>query len=85
MRDINNIYALKKVAGSNEVKAQVKLKFYNINGEKMICSRSLAVSKKKASATLKSIDNSLLRYDNQTGEVKNKNAIRGQFFIINKI
>ncbi|CEI85653.1 hypothetical protein RMCBS344292_00110 [Rhizopus microsporus] len=58
-----------KVAGSNEVKAQVKLKFYNINGEKMICSRSLAVSKKKASATLKSIDNSLLRYDNQTGEV----------------
>ncbi|ORE11821.1 P-loop containing nucleoside triphosphate hydrolase protein [Rhizopus microsporus var. microsporus] len=35
----------------------------------MICSRSLAVSKKKASATMKSIDNSLLRYDNQTGEV----------------
>lgn len=76
---------IKKVAGFNEVKAQVKLKFYNVNGEKMICSRSLAVSKKKASATMKSIDNSLLRYDNQTGEVKNKNVIRGQFFILNQI
>jgi DNA repair protein RAD50 len=76
---------IKKVAGFNEVKAQVKLKFYNVNGEKMICSRSLAVSKKKASVTMKSIDNSLLRYDNQTGEVKNKNVIRCQFFILNKI
>lgn len=36
----------------------------------MICSRSLAVTQKKATVTQKSIDNALLRYDANTGEVK---------------
>jgi DNA repair protein RAD50 len=53
----------------DEVKAQIRLKFYNINGQKMICSRSLAVTQKKATLTQKSIDNALLRYDAATGEV----------------
>ncbi|KAL9555627.1 hypothetical protein MBANPS3_002284 [Mucor bainieri] len=57
-----------KVAGINEVKAQIKLKFYNINGQKMVCSRSLAVTQKKATVTQRSIDNALLRYDPVTGE-----------------
>ncbi|CEP14075.1 hypothetical protein [Parasitella parasitica] len=57
-----------KIAGINEVKAQIKLKFYNINGQKMVCSRSLAVTQKKATITQKSIDNALLRYDSVTGE-----------------
>ncbi|OBZ90869.1 DNA repair protein RAD50 [Choanephora cucurbitarum] len=56
------------VSGHNEVKAQIRLKFYNINGQKMICSRSLAVSRKRGSLTQKSIDNSLLRYDPISGE-----------------
>ncbi|KAI9483092.1 MAG: AAA domain-containing protein [Benjaminiella poitrasii] len=57
-----------KIAGTNEVKAQVKLKFYNVNGQKIVCSRSLAVTQKKASVTQKTIDNSLLKYDSVTGE-----------------
>ncbi|KAI8067618.1 uncharacterized protein B0P05DRAFT_200345 [Gilbertella persicaria] len=57
-----------KVAGSNEVKAQIRLKFYNINGQKMVCSRSLSVTQKKATITQKSIDNALLRYDPVSGE-----------------
>ncbi|KAK4520801.1 ribosomal protein S23 [Mucor velutinosus] len=57
-----------KVAGISEVKAQIKLKFYNINGQKMVCSRSLAVTQKKATVTQRSIDNALLRYDPVTGE-----------------
>ncbi|KAL0145178.1 DNA repair protein RAD50 [Mucor lusitanicus] len=57
-----------KVAGINEVKAQIKLKFYNVNGQKMVCSRSLAVTQKKATVTQRSIDNALLRYDPVTGE-----------------
>ncbi|KAI7908019.1 uncharacterized protein BX663DRAFT_17797 [Cokeromyces recurvatus] len=57
-----------KIAGTNEVKAQVKLKFYNVNGQKIVCSRSLAVTQKKASVTQKTIDNTLLKYDPVTGE-----------------
>ncbi|EPB90372.1 hypothetical protein HMPREF1544_02738 [Mucor circinelloides 1006PhL] len=57
-----------KVAGINEVKAQIKLKFYNINGQKMVCSRSLAVTQKKTTVTQRTIDNALLRYDPVTGE-----------------
>ncbi|KAG0748052.1 hypothetical protein G6F32_004910 [Rhizopus arrhizus] len=57
-----------KVAGTSEVKAQVKIKFKNINGERMVCSRSLAVTQRRATVTQKTIDNSLLRYDPVTGE-----------------
>ncbi|KAI8370966.1 DNA repair protein Rad50, partial [Blakeslea trispora] len=56
------------VSGHNEVKAQIRLKFYNVNGQKMICSRSLSVSQKRGALTQKSIDNSLLRYDAISGE-----------------
>lgn len=54
------------------MKAQVKIKFKNINGERMVCSRSLAVTQRRATVTQKTIDNSLLRYDPVTGEVKMK-------------
>lgn len=36
----------------------------------MVCTRSLAVSLKKNAVSQKAIDNSLLRYDNNSGEVK---------------
>ncbi|KAG1472956.1 hypothetical protein G6F56_001237 [Rhizopus delemar] len=57
-----------KVAGTSEVKAQVKIKFNNIKGERMVCSRSVAVTLKKNSISQRTIDNSLMRYDAVTGE-----------------
>ncbi|KAI8979724.1 AAA domain-containing protein [Mycotypha africana] len=57
-----------KLAGSDEVKAQIKLKFYSVNGQKMICSRSLSVTKRGKTYSQKAIDNALLRYDPITGE-----------------
>ncbi|KAI8886588.1 hypothetical protein K501DRAFT_283766, partial [Backusella circina FSU 941] len=58
-----------KIAGSTEVKAQIKLKFRNINGHKLVCSRSLQVTQKKTNITQKAIDNSLKKEDPNTGEI----------------
>lgn len=57
-----------RLSGLNEVKAQIKLKFNNVNGERMVCTRSLAVYLKKSTITQKTIDNTLLRYDSVTNE-----------------
>lgn len=58
------------MSGKKEVKGQIKLKFSNIKGQKMICSRSMAVSVKKGGGlTQKTIDSSLLRFDPITHEV----------------
>lgn len=70
-----------KVAGTSEVKAQVKIKFNNIKGERMVCSRSVAVTLKKNSISQRTIDNSLMRYDAVTGEVSN---LKFFFFILDQ-
>lgn len=58
-----------QIAGQTEVKAQVKLKFVDIDGQRNLCSRSMSLSQKKASAQQRSLDSSLQRYNTTTGEV----------------
>ncbi|KAG0182787.1 DNA repair protein rad50 [Apophysomyces sp. BC1034] len=58
-----------KVAGVSEVKAQVKLKFANVNRQPMICSRSLSLTQKRTTVQQKTLDNTLQRRDPTTGEV----------------
>ncbi|KAI9302405.1 hypothetical protein BJ944DRAFT_242399 [Cunninghamella echinulata] len=57
-----------KIAGQTEVKAQVKLKFVDIDGQRNLCSRSMSLSQKKATAQQRSLDSSLQRYNTTTGE-----------------
>ncbi|KAJ3197482.1 DNA repair protein rad50 [Irineochytrium annulatum] len=54
----------KTIAKETEVKAQVKLRFRNVNGKEMVCTRSIALSLKKASATQRTLE-SLLSTSNE--------------------
>ncbi|KAI9347155.1 AAA domain-containing protein [Zopfochytrium polystomum] len=45
-----------RVAGEVEVKAQVKLRFKNVNGKTMVCTRSLSLTNKGASMTMKTLE-----------------------------
>lgn len=47
------------ICSEKEVKAQVKLAFRNVNGVKMICTRSLQLTMKKTARSLKTLDGSL--------------------------
>ncbi|KAI9222908.1 hypothetical protein BC828DRAFT_377262 [Blastocladiella britannica] len=57
-----------KVEGEVETKAQVKLKFRNVNGKQMVCTRSLQLTLKEKTQTMKTIENLLEVYDEATGE-----------------
>jgi len=59
-----------KVAGEQEVKAQVKLKFHNTNGQEVVCTRSLQLTQKKNKLEQKTLEGLLLIKEN--GEVRKK-------------
>ncbi|KAJ2228043.1 DNA repair protein rad50, partial [Coemansia sp. RSA 475] len=48
-----------KLVGENEVKAQVKLRFYNISQRSMTCVRSMLLTQKKATVTQKTLEGAL--------------------------
>ena len=59
-----------KLANETEVKAQVRLKFNNINKQTMIVTRSLQLTQKKAKTEMKTLESLLVTKDPVTGEVK---------------
>ncbi|KAJ2886298.1 DNA repair protein rad50, partial [Coemansia asiatica] len=58
-----------KLAGENEVKAQVKLRFYNISQRSMTCVRSMLLTQKKATVTQKTLEG-VLSFDATSSEEK---------------
>ena len=58
-----------QVAREAEVKAQIKLKFRNVNGRSMVCTRSMMLTQKKATVSQKTLEGVLLTKDPETGEV----------------
>ncbi|KAJ1992993.1 DNA repair protein rad50 [Coemansia spiralis] len=48
-----------KLVGESEVKAQVKLRFYNVSQRSMTCVRSMLLSQKKAAVTQKTLEGAL--------------------------
>ncbi|KAL5037745.1 hypothetical protein BDV3_007173 [Batrachochytrium dendrobatidis] len=58
-----------KLAHTSEVKAQVKLRFYNVRGQEVTCTRSLIVVQKLSSKTMRTLDSILSIKDPRTGEV----------------
>lgn len=63
------------MAATNEVKAQVRLRFWNTNGQRINCVRNLQVTKKKTTGlTMKTLE-SLLQLDKE--DANNKNKVSG--------
>ena len=58
-----------KVSGDVETKAQVKLKFRNTKGKTMVCTRSLQLTQKEKTQTMKTLETVLETQDERTGEV----------------
>ncbi|KAJ2233045.1 DNA repair protein rad50 [Coemansia sp. RSA 485] len=58
-----------KLAGENEVKAQVKLRFYNISQRSMTCVRSMLLTQKKATVAQKTLEG-VLSFDATSSEEK---------------
>ena len=48
-----------QMAGETEVKAEVKLRFINTNGDKMTANRRLQVTKKKTALSLKTLEGTI--------------------------
>ncbi|KAI9443279.1 hypothetical protein H4582DRAFT_1808403 [Lactarius indigo] len=64
-----------KMANEKEVKAQVKLRFYAANGQRMLAVRNLSVTMKKtAGMTMKTLE-SILALDNGSQEKSGKRAV----------
>ncbi|PVU87898.1 hypothetical protein BB559_005832 [Furculomyces boomerangus] len=60
-----------KIAGEAEIKAQVKLEFRNVNGKKMVCTRSLQVTQKRTGITMQTLEGVLtIPSDKNTGQEK---------------
>lgn len=57
-----------KIANETEVKAQVKLKFKSMNGQKMVCTRSISLSQKNKTLQQKTLDGVLFYRDVKTGQ-----------------
>ncbi|KAF9964853.1 DNA repair protein rad50 [Mortierella alpina] len=58
-----------KMSDSPSIKAQVRLRFKNVNHQQMSIIRSLSVTVKKSSYTQKTLENVLAAVDPQTGEL----------------
>ncbi|KAL2917359.1 DNA repair protein rad50 [Polyrhizophydium stewartii] len=58
-----------KLAHTSEVKAQVKLRFHNVRGDEVTCTRSLLVTQKATTKTQRTLDSILSIKDPRTGEV----------------
>ncbi|KAI8818612.1 AAA domain-containing protein [Fimicolochytrium jonesii] len=57
-----------KLAHETEVKAQIKLRFKNVNQREMVCTRSMSLVQKKTGVTQKTLESLLLTKDPETGE-----------------
>lgn len=57
------------MANEKEVKAQVKLRFFAANGQRMLAVRNLSVTKKKNGLTMKTLEGILSAADHDTGKV----------------
>ncbi|KNC96521.1 rad50 [Spizellomyces punctatus DAOM BR117] len=57
-----------KLAHETEVLAQVKLRFKNVNGREMVCTRSLSLTQKKTGVQQKTLESLLKTNDPDTGE-----------------
>ncbi|KAI9320740.1 AAA domain-containing protein [Dichotomocladium elegans] len=55
--------------GTSEVRSQIRLQFYNVNGHKMICTRSMSLTQRKSTVSQKTLDTSLRQFDPVTGEM----------------
>ena len=53
-----------QLAGENEVKAQVKLRFQNSNSERMVVTRNLQVTAKKTGLSMKTLEGILAKDEN---------------------
>ncbi|KAH6571650.1 hypothetical protein BASA61_004285 [Batrachochytrium salamandrivorans] len=58
-----------KLAHTSEVKAQVKLRFHNVRGQEVTCTRSLIVIQRLSSKTMRTLDSILSIKDPSSGEV----------------
>ncbi len=52
-----------------EIKAQIKLRFKGVNGQQMVCIRSLQLTQKKTKMEQKALEGLLIVNDSHTGEV----------------
>ena len=59
-----------KVAGETEVKAQIKLRFYNALRQPFIVIRSFQLTQKKADLTFKALDSTIQTLDPETGQMQ---------------
>lgn len=59
-----------QLAGENEVKAQVKLRFTNSNSERMVVTRNLQVTAKKTGLSMKTLEGVLAKDENTDGNHK---------------
>ncbi|KAI8898254.1 hypothetical protein BC833DRAFT_620511 [Globomyces pollinis-pini] len=57
-----------KLAHKTDIKAQVKLKFHNVNGTELVVTRSLLVSQKASKMTQRTLESLLLLRDPDSGE-----------------
>ena len=60
---------LRQMAGESEVKAEVKLRFINTNGDRMVANRRLQVTKKKTALSLKTLEGTI-SFDNGADDTK---------------
>lgn len=51
-----------KIAGEREVKAQIKLRFKNVNGKPIVCTRSMQLSQKANTKQMKTLESALQTY-----------------------
>ncbi|KAJ2994360.1 DNA repair protein rad50 [Globomyces sp. JEL0801] len=64
-----NYHQIQKVlAHKTDIKAQVKLKFHNVNGTELVVTRSLLVSQKASKMTQRTLESLLLLRDPDSGE-----------------
>jgi DNA repair protein RAD50 len=57
-----------KMANEREVKAQIKLKFKNVSGKQLVCTRSLQLTQRAKKIEMKTLESVLMTKDPTTGE-----------------
>ncbi|KAF2858079.1 P-loop containing nucleoside triphosphate hydrolase protein [Piedraia hortae CBS 480.64] len=78
-----------KICGESEVLAQVKLSFKSIQGARMVCTRNLQLTAKKASRTFKTLEGSILIVKNgekstMSSRVAELNSLMPQYLGVSK-
>ncbi|KAJ3356048.1 DNA repair protein rad50 [Entophlyctis luteolus] len=65
-----------RVAHESEVKGQVKLTFRNVNGKRMVATRSLVMSLTRTSASTKTLESVLATYVNENDRAVTSSFLR---------